>query len=77
MNQNIPLLPFMIDPNGMPIMMPSGAGLGFNQMQMIPGNMEQNPFMMGMLPNTNIPLQVVNNENQDIKNPSGNDKNQQ
>ena len=77
MNQPIPLMPFMIDPNGMPIMMPPpGTGFDFNQMQMMQGNMEQNPFVMGMIPNANIPP-VVNNENQDNKNTGGNDKNQQ
>ena len=76
MSQPIPLMPFMIDQNVMPIMMQPGAGFDFNQMQMMPGNMEQNPFMMGMMPNPNIP-KVINNENQENNNADGNDKNQQ
>ena len=73
MSQPIPLMPFMIDQNGMPIMMP-GTGIDFNQMQMM-GNMNQNPFMMGMVqPNPNIP--PINNENQDTK-IGGNEQNQQ
>ena len=76
MSQPIPLMPFMINQNGMPIIMQPGAGFDFNQMQMMPGNMEQNPFMMGMMPNPNIPP-VINNENQENNNADGNDKNQQ
>ena len=74
MNQPIPLMPFMIDQNGMPIMMQPGTGFDFNQMQMM-GNMNQNPFMMGMVPpNPNIP--PINNENKDT-NIGGNEQNQQ
>ena len=76
MSQTFPIMPFLIDQNGMPIMVQPGAGFDYNQMQMMAGNMEQNQFMMGMMPPiANIPP-VNNNENQDA-NIGGNDKNQQ
>ena len=76
MNQPFPMvMPFMIDQNGMPIMMQPGTGFDFNQMQIMGGNIDQNPLMMGMIPsNANIPS--VNNEIKN-ENADGNDKNQQ
>ena len=75
-NQPLPMvMPFMIDQNGIPIMMQPGTGFDFNQMQMMGGNIDQNQLMMGMMPsNANIP-----SGNIEIKgsNADGNDKNQQ
>ena len=75
-NQPFPMvMPFMIDQNGMPIMMQPGTGFDFNQMQMMGGNIDQNQLMMGMIPsNANIP-----SGNNEIKNSNadGIDKNQQ
>ena len=76
MSQPFPIMPFLIDQNGMPIMVQPGAGFDYNQMPMMAGNMDQNQFMMGMMPPiANIPP-ANNNENQDA-NTGGNDKNQQ
>ena len=76
MAQPMPFMPFIIDQNGMPIMMQPGMGFDFNQMQMMPGNIDQNQLMMGMVPpNANIPP----NNNNENRNPAegGNGKNQQ
>jgi len=80
MNQPIPFaMPFMVDPNGMPIMMQPGIGFDFSQMQMMPGNIDQNQFMMGMMPNNpNIPSGNNNEEKDGNANTDGNnDKDQQ
>ena len=75
MSQPFSFMPFVIDSNGMPLMVQPGMGFDFNQMPMIPAGVDQNQLMMGMVPpNANIPP----NNNNDIRNltEGGNDKNQ-
>jgi len=68
------VMPFMIEQHGIPIMMPPNSGFDFNQMQMME-NMNQNQFMMGMIPNNaNIPP-AINNQAQNQNNGEDN-KNQ-
>lgn len=76
MSQPFSFMPFVIDPNGMPLMVQPGMGFDFNQMPMMPAGVDQNQLMMGMVPpNANIP---PNNNNNEIRNQTegGNDKNQ-
>jgi hypothetical protein len=76
MSQPFSFMPFVIDQNGMPLMVQPGMGFDFNQMPMMPAGVDQNQLMMGMVPpNANIP---PNNNNNEIRNQTegGNDKNQ-
>ena len=79
MSQPFPVvMPFMVDQNGQPIMMQPAAGFDYNQMQMMPSNIDQNQLMMGMnmIPsNANIPS-ASNGDTNDLTN-GGNNKSQQ
>ena len=75
MSQPFSFMPFVINSNGMSLMVQPGMGFDFNQISMIPAGVDQNQLMMGMVPpNANIPP----NNNNEIRNQTegGNDKNQ-
>lgn len=80
MSQPFPVvMPFMVDQNGQPIMMQPAGGFDYNQMQMMPANIDQNQLMMGMnmIPsNANIPS-GSNADTNDMTNGGNNNKSQQ